>query len=102
MGKIKDIFKGEHRGFVIFALVVTGVAFLVLAFGQGNNLVHWAGAKIEIARKEKLIQEYQQDIERMDRRIKMLNSDRDTLEKFARERFRFAEPGDDVFLMDEY
>ena len=30
----------------------------------------------------------------------MLRSDRDTLEKFARERFHFAEPGEDVYIVD--
>ena len=31
----------------------------------------------------------------------MLRSDRDTLEKFARENFHFSEPGDDVYILDE-
>jgi len=101
VGKIKELFTGEHRSFFIFASIVTVVVFLGLAFGPGNNLVHWVGAKIDIVHQEKQIKAYQEDIERMDRRIKMLTSDRDTLEKFARERFLFAEPGDDVFLIDE-
>lgn len=101
VGKIKDLFKGEHGGFFIFAVSVTFAALAFLTFGPGNNLLHWVGAKIEIARQERRIREYRDSIEIMDSRIRMLTSDRDTLEKFARERFQFAEPGDDVFLVDE-
>lgn len=101
MGKIKELFTGEHRSFFIFAAVSTAIVLLNLAFGPGNNLLRFAKAKAEIAGYERQIDAYQKDIERMDKRIKMLVSDRDTLEKFARERFLFAEPGDDVFLIDE-
>ncbi|MCM1178460.1 MAG: septum formation initiator family protein [Bacteroides sp.] len=101
MGKIKDLFNGEHGGFFKMAAIATALALLNLAFGPGTNLVHWIGAKMEISRQERQIDELRKDIERMDRRIRMLTSDRDTLEKFARERFLFAEPGDDVFLIDE-
>ncbi|MDE7127855.1 MAG: septum formation initiator family protein [Bacteroidales bacterium] len=101
MGKIRDLFTGEHRGFFIFAAGVTAFTFVYLAIGPGNNLIRWAKAKIDIAGQERQIREYQEDIERMERRIRMLTSDRDTLERFARERFLFAEPGDEVFLVDE-
>ena len=51
--------------------------------------------------QEKQIEQYTTEIEEMDRRIRMLRSDRDTLEKFARENFHFSEPGDDVYILDE-
>ena len=37
----------------------------------------------------------------MDDRIRSLTSSRDSLEKFAREHFHFAEPGDDVFIIED-
>ena len=37
----------------------------------------------------------------MDKQIRMLSTDRDTLEEFARERFRFAAPDDDVYILDK-
>ena len=79
---------------------MTAVALLHLTFGSGNNLIHWIGAKLEISSQEKQIEQYTREIKEMDRRIRMLRSDRDTLEKFARENFHFAEPGDDVFIVD--
>ena len=36
----------------------------------------------------------------MDRKIRMMKGDRDTLERFAREQFYFAEPGDDVYIIE--
>lgn len=101
MGKIKDLFTGEHRSFFIFASVVTGVALLVLTFAPGNNVIHWIGSLFTISNQEKQIREYREEINRMDRRIEMLTSDRDTLEEFAREHFHFAAPGDDVYLIQE-
>lgn len=100
MKKIKKFFDGPHRSFAIFLLVTAIVALGILMFGRGNNLIHWVEAKIEISRQERQIKEYREQIERMDGRIRMLRSDRDTLEKFAREQLHFAEPGDDVYIVE--
>lgn len=32
--------------------------------------------------------------------IRQIRTDRDTLEKFAREQFRFAAPGEDVYVLE--
>lgn len=74
---------------------------MIMLFGPGNNLIHWAEARWEISRQEKQMREYRSEIERMDKRIKMLNSNRDTLEKFAREELHFAAPDEDVYLIEE-
>lgn len=99
MGKLKKILSGEHGGFVRFILVSTAVALLLMAFGPGNNIIHLVQARLEISRQEKQMKEYREQIDRMDTRIRMLQSDRDTLEKFAREQLHFAEPGDDVYIV---
>ncbi|MBQ4287126.1 MAG: septum formation initiator family protein, partial [Bacteroidales bacterium] len=39
--------------------------------------------------------------DRMDAKVKMLSNDRDSLERYARENFNFAEPGDDVYIVDK-
>ena len=44
---------------------------------------------------------YRQQIEDMDESIEDLKNDRDSLEKFARERFHFAAPGEDVYVIEE-
>ena len=100
MGKIKDIFKGPHKHFARFAVAVTGIFLILWIVGPGNTFIHWGRAAIEIRRQEKLIKDYERQNAEMDRRINMLKTDRDTLEKFAREQFNFAVPGEDVYVVD--
>ena len=100
MGKIKDIFKGPHRHFAWFAVFTTGMFLILWLVGSGNTFIHWAKAGSEIRRQEKLIRSYEEQNAEMDRRINMIRTDRDTLEKFAREQFNFAVPGEDVFVVE--
>ena len=100
MGKIKDIFKGPHRYFAWFAAVTTGLFLLFWLVGSGNTFINWAKAGIEIRHQEKTIRQYELENAEMDSRINMLKNDKDTLEKFAREQFNFAVPGEDVYVVD--
>ena len=100
MGKIKDIFRGPHRNFAWFVVVVTALFVIFWTIGSGNTFIHWAKAGVEIRRQEKLIKELEKQNAEMDARINMLKNDKDTLEKFAREHFNFAAPGEDVFVID--
>ena len=100
MGKIRDIFTGEHRRFAWFATIVTGLFLIFWLVGSGNTFIHWAKAAAEIRRQEKMIREYEEQNAEMDRRINMLKTDKDTLEKFAREHFNFAVPGEDVYIVE--
>ena len=100
MGKIKDIFRGQHRHFAWFALIVTGIFLVLWLVGSGNTFINWAKAGAEIRHQEKLILEYEDQNAEMDRRIRMIRTDKDTLEKFAREQFNFAVPGEDVYIVD--
>ena len=100
MSKFSNIFQGEHRKFRIFVAVSTFIFVFIWIVGPGNTWIHWAKAGLEIKRQERQIIEYRQEIERMDKRVNMLKTDRDTLEKFAREQFRFAAPGDDVYVIE--
>ena len=58
MGKIKDIFKGPHRKFAWFVVIVTGLFAILWVVGPGNTVIHWAKAGAEIRRQEKIIKEY--------------------------------------------
>ncbi len=98
--KIIDVFTGEHRKFAWFVSVVTVCFICSWLFGSGNTIVHWAKAKREIRRQEKLIIEYRTEIEKMDASIIERTTDVDSLEKFAREQFNFAAPGDDVYIIE--
>ena len=100
MKKIKDIFQGEHRRFWIFFTVATIVFIFIWVVGPGNTVIHWIRAKMDIKAQNEAIEQYKSDLEEMDKRINMLKTDKDTLEKFAREQFNFAAPGEDVYVIE--
>jgi len=100
-GRIKQAWNGPHRGFYRYAAVATGVAALYILFISNDNIFRWLGARREISRQEAEIRHYTKENAKLDLRIQRLSTERDTLEEFARENFRFAEPGDDVFLTEE-
>lgn len=93
--------KGEHSGFWKFAVLSVVALLILLIISPGNNLIHWAQARIEISRQEKRIQYYETEIAAMNDSIRLLRSNRDSLEKYARETFHFAAPGDDVYLVED-
>ena len=100
MGKIKDIFKGPHRNFARFVVAVTGLFVFFWIVGPGNTVIHWGKAALDIRRQGREIRELKMQNAEMDRQIRMLKTDRDTLEKFAREHFDFAVPGEDVYIIE--
>ena len=52
MGKIKDIFTGEHRKFAWFVVVTTTLFLGSWLIGPGNTIIKWIKAKNEISRLE--------------------------------------------------
>ena len=100
MGKIKDIFRGPHKRFARFVVAVTAVFIFLWIVGPGNTFIHWIKAGIEIHRQEKVMENYRNENAELDRRINMMKTDRDTLEKFAREQYNFAAPDEDVYVIE--
>ena len=100
MGKIRDIFHGPRRKFAWFVVITTSVFIFLWIVGPGNTFVHWIKAGMENSRQEKTIRNYQEENAELDRRINMIRTDRDTLEKFAREQYNFAVPGEDVYVIE--
>ena len=100
MKRIRGILPGESRAFRIFFAITTSVFILVWVVGPGNTVIHWIKAKMDIMAQERAIEQYNAEIEEMDKRINMLKTDKDTLEKFAREHFYFAAPGEDVYVIE--
>ena len=100
MGKIKDIFNGPHKRFARFVAIVTAIFIFLWIVGPGNTFIHWIKAGFEINRQERMIDKYRIENAELDRRINMMKTDRDTLEKFAREQYNFAAPGEDVYVIE--
>ena len=96
----KDGNKKEQRSFLRYAIVATALFFLFLLLKK-DSVITWVQAGFTLRRQERQIEQLQQENAEMDRRIRVMKGDRDTLERFAREQFYFAEPGDDVYIIDE-
>ena len=101
MGKIKDLFNGEHKTFFRFTAFCVSVFIILWIVGPGNTIIHWGKARIELGHQKKQMEQYQKEIEHMRKQVQMLKTDRDTLEKFAREQFLFAVPGEDVYVVSD-
>lgn len=108
MGKFRNIWNwnlddknAERRSFVRYAICATAVFIVMVGFVNQNNIVRWIKAGFEIRNQERLIERYSAEINDMDRQIHGLTHSKDTLEQFARENFGFAEPGDDVYVLEK-
>ena len=84
--------------FTRFAIVATLVFAVYICFISSGSVLRWVRAHREIRRQEMLIDTYQQEIDEMGKEVELLTEDRDSLEKFAREKFHFAAPGEDVYI----
>ncbi len=107
MGKFRDIWNrdrdgknAEKRSFIRYSIVATVIFILMVGFINQNNIVRWVRAGAEIKRQNNLIEKYNKEIGEMDSQIKGLTSNKDSLERYARESFGFAEPGDDVYVIE--
>ena len=98
--KIRNAYRGPRRKFVWFVTLSTAVFLFVWIVGPGNTVIHWIGAGVETRRQERQIEQYRQQNSEMETRLNMLRNDKDTLEKFAREHFYFAAPGEDVYVIE--
>ncbi len=85
---------GRAKGYIW----ITIIFLALLLFYPGNNLLTWIKSAAQIRMQEKQIRRYQVEIMEMNSRIQELTTEKDTLEKFARENFHFAEPGEDVYI----
>lgn len=88
----------DYNSFSKYAVIVTALFAIYLCFIARDNVVRWVRSGFEIRQQERQMEVYRSEIEEMNRQIHLLMHDRDSLEKFAREQFHFAEPGDDVYI----
>ncbi len=95
----KDGNKKEQRSFLRYAIIATAL-FILFLFLKKDSIITWVQAGFTLRRQERQIEQLQQENAEMDRKIQMMKGDRDTLERFAREHFYFAEPGDDVYIIE--
>ena len=100
MGKIRDIFNGPHRRLARFMVATASMLLFFWIVGPGHTFIQWGRAAVQVYRQEKMIRNYEKENAELDKRIDMMKNDRDTLEKFAREQYHFAAPGEDVYVVE--
>lgn len=105
MGKLWDIWKknnngeiSEEKSFFRYAIISSAVFVVLVGFVNHDNVIRWIRAGFEVRHQNKQIELYRQDIQEMEETIDGLKGNLDSLERFAREKFKFAEPGEDVYL----
>ena len=81
---------------------IVTVFFLVwvLCIDTGNIFV-WMGDMATVSAQEQQKQYYKDAILKTDEKLKELESNKDSLEKFAREQYLFHEPDEEIFIITE-
>lgn len=97
MKKNKDFIK---HPFVRFAAVTTAILLLFLIIKK-DGIITWIRTGFNIAEQKRHIENLERRNAELDEKINALREDKDTLEKYARETYLFAEPGEDVYIMEE-
>ena len=106
MGKLKEkyrAFKESRFGSIILNkfLLVTLFAFVWIIFLDTKNVITFFKMYSHQLRQEQVIRELRMDINDVRRERQELNSNRDSLEKFARERYYFHKEGETIYLFEE-
>ena len=79
---------------------IVGLIFVVwICFFDTNNVGQMFRSRSELRSQRRQIEFYQREIQKLDRKLEQLNSQRDSLEKFAREEYYYQMDGEDVFVI---
>ena len=81
---------------------IVTVFFLVwVLFIDTSNIFVWFSDMRTVASQERQKEYFKEAIKLTDEKLKELESNRDSLEKFAREQYLFHEPDEEVFVIVE-
>jgi len=94
MGKDENNIK---KSFWRYVLISTALCLLFLLLKK-DNLLRWIQTGFTLNAQQRKIEALIEDNAHLDSRIQNLSTNKDSLEKFAREEYGFCAPGEDVFL----
>lgn len=80
-------------------LLVTVAFFAWVIFFDSNSIIEWLSIRSNINRQEKEKTYYKQEIKSAEEKLQELSSNKDSLEKFAREQFYFHEEDEDLYIV---
>ena len=100
--KISDMKERSRIARVLFNkyFIATSLFLLIVLFIDKNNAIKWIQNEYHVHQQEKLIRQYRSNILKADEQLKELTSNKDSLEKFARERYFFQKNGEEVYIME--
>ena len=92
--------RSDHNYFIPYVIIVTTLVALWLLFFSHASVLNWIRASVEVQNQEKEMARLGREIEGMDAEIEDLTRNRDSIEAYARETYKFAAPGDDVYIVE--
>ena len=81
--------------------LATIIFLILITFVAQNNIIRWIRASDELKQQEQLIEYYTNEIEKVEQQINDLTSNRDSLEKFAREKYYYQNSNEEVFIVGD-
>ncbi|MBQ8867989.1 MAG: septum formation initiator family protein [Bacteroidaceae bacterium] len=81
--------------------VVTIAFVAIIGVLDENSLLRRAAHKYEIATLKSEIEQYKEQYQEDTRRLEELDSNPETIEKIARERYLMKRPDEDVYIFEE-
>ena len=72
-----------------------------ILFFDTNNLISWYKDLKQLAWQNRQKVYYKEAIKQTDEKLQELASNKDSLEKFAREQYLFHEAGEDVYVIED-
>ena len=79
--------------------IVTVVFLLYLLFDT-NNIVQWFRTGSTLRSQERQIRSFREEIKQTEERLTTLQSKKDSIESFAREKYYFLEDGETVYIVE--
>lgn len=100
MSRIKDFYNTYLTKVSPYWLLT--IVFLIFTFTMGESSLYKRYTYDEKIRSlEKEIEYYQKEIEVNSKKLNDLHTDRDGLERFAREEYFMKSPNEDIFIIKE-
>ena len=86
---------------VLSKYFIVALIFVVwFAFFDTNNIGSIIRTRRQVRAQKQQIEFYQREIASMDNKLEQLQSQKDTLETFAREEYLYSEPGETVYVVE--
>ena len=79
--------------------IVTVVFLLYLLFDT-NNIAQWFRTGSTLRSQERQIRAFREEIKQTEERLTTLQSKKDSIESFAREKYYFLEDGETVYIVE--